>query len=260
LCFNIYSEHMLHNKLDPILFIEFVSIACACRFPLGFVCSIFPLGLLIRSARPLSPGQIFRGAVADLLSLVPALRPGFSQPSWFSSCSWFWFSVLLLCERVFYALVFLSAVCLCLARWENLSRQLFYLAIVFCCVAVGSLSAWWIPITNQRSSLSLFSGFLFSLQEQCLPCWFAKACQLFEFICAVIWIIAGESRYCSWAVGSRARTFQVLVILLRWFLSYAHQVFSKICVRAWVAYIFNFVCWNLARDHASIDCCFSLCF
>jgi hypothetical protein len=52
------------------------SIARACRFPLGFVCSVFPLGLLIRSARQFRPGQIFHGAVADLLSRAPGPSPG----------------------------------------------------------------------------------------------------------------------------------------------------------------------------------------
>jgi hypothetical protein len=119
------------------------SIARACRFPLGFVCSVFPLGLLIRSARQFRPGQIFHGAVADLLSRAPVHRLGFSQPELvFFLLVILVFSYLTVCATVACALVFLADVRLCLACTENLSRRLFSLAIVSCCVAAHSPFAW----------------------------------------------------------------------------------------------------------------------
>jgi hypothetical protein len=74
------------------------------------------------------------------------------------------------------------------------------------------------------------------------------------------WIVICESLYCSWAAGSRAWVFRLLIILLGLFLSYAHQLFGKICVRPWVTCRFDFVCWNLTCDLASINCHVSLCF
>jgi hypothetical protein len=132
-------------SFSPPIFLDQVfcsSIARACHFPLGFICIIFSLCFLIQSARPLKPGQIFRGAVADLLSRAPVRRPGFSQPDMvFFLLMILVFGSLTVCAVVACALVFLSVVRLCLARWENLLRQLFYSAIVSCCLATRS-PAW----------------------------------------------------------------------------------------------------------------------
>jgi hypothetical protein len=44
-------------------------------------------------------------------------------------------------------------------------------------------------------------------------------------------IVAGESQYCSWAAGSKARVYLVLILLLWWVLNHAHKVFDEMSMR-----------------------------
>jgi hypothetical protein len=71
------------------------------------------------------------------------------------------FGSLAVCAAVACALIFLSVVRQCLAR-GRICHCGYFLRQLSCCVAARSTSAWWIPIVDQRSSWSSFSGFLFS--------------------------------------------------------------------------------------------------
>jgi hypothetical protein len=88
---------------------------------MGFVCSVFRLGLLIQSVRPLRPGQIFCGVVADLLSCVPGPSPGiFSARVGFLFARDFGLLFSRCVRGCFSCSGLLSVVHLCLACRENL--------------------------------------------------------------------------------------------------------------------------------------------
>jgi hypothetical protein len=166
------------------------SITRAYRFPLGFICSVFPLCFFIRSARPLRPGQIFCGVVADLLSREPVRRPGFSARLGFLSARDFGLR--------FSHCVRSSCLCfglfVCCAPVPSTPGEFVKVAILFgnCLLLCTRSPAWWISIADQRSSLSSFSGFLFSCAGTMPPMLICKSL-------SVLWIhLCCDLDCCRW--------------------------------------------------------------
>jgi hypothetical protein len=217
------------------------SITRAYRFPLGFICSVFPLCFFIRSARPLRPGQIFCGVVADLLSREPVRRPGFSARLGFLSARDF-------------GLRFSHCVrssCLCFG-------------LFVCCAPVPSTPGEFVKVAILFGNCLLLCSYSFS----CLVNLHCGSEVLFEFIFWVSVLMCRNnashvdlqklvSSMNSFVLWFRLLQVRVNIVLKSpdqglklsgfssyswgWFLSHAHQMFGKICGMFWVACRFDFV-------------------
>jgi hypothetical protein len=109
--------------------------------------------------------------------------------------------------------------------------------------------------TSWQCRWPVFSSYCASVPD--LMSWYSL-CRCDCVVSDLVKIVTGESRYCSWATGSKAQVFRVFILPLWWVFGHTQQVVDEMFVRQWKVLLIYFSCHSGVACTVLSFCCVSI--